>query len=227
MGYKAGKSLVSCCTGGKPEIVHHESALQYLASRCRMVSLTDKMFAWTLARAGDEFAGTRPEKHMWAVDLASREWKRQLLRFTPVNILEKAYMLEVQVSIFAISCSLLSGQKVDWQMLLSLMLSGITLLKVICDAISMAKGLLLREIPADMVCNEGVAAKMRDFLSVKTGYWVSVLVLASFLVHSLAKLIMVFTCEDSMWNIPSIFSTPPDGEDWKGCVDPSDIVRPS
>uniref|UniRef100_A0A7S4PVR0 Uncharacterized protein n=1 Tax=Alexandrium monilatum TaxID=311494 RepID=A0A7S4PVR0_9DINO len=235
-GYETPWTFIWRRCGGR-RVVHHADALQMLGAVNRMTSLTDKMLTWCKARSYEEMRGVRPNKVFRALDIMYREYSRITHRLWLVSIMEKAFMLEVQVTVFAISRSLMPQDmpfwlRLDGQLLISIVLSGMTYMKVLYDSWSQDRTMCKF---VDTIKRHPDYIEKQDDDDVKTimsniryKQWVSsrmgMLVLVAFLVHSLTKFIMAFVCKDSLWDIP-MHDGP--GLDWKGCVDLGLYLRPN
>jgi len=210
--------------------LHHADALKWLATANRMLTLTDKSLAWALARSR-ELLNDDVKR---AFETLDREFARIVHRNTLVNVIEKAVMLEYQVSIFAISRSLMPRDlpnRWDGQMLISLVVSGGSFLKIIYDSFAQdwmirrfwreACSVRIRRMPAQATRCSRIRKLMRhilcrrewqlpeeelDFRTFRvylswTGFWVGNFLLILFGIHCLAKFVMAFECKDSLWNI--------------------------
>jgi len=236
-----------CCSRDK---LHHADVLKMVAVVNRMVSMTDKSLQWSLARSKEELA-KKDNIEGWtrAYDILYREFHFNLIRLFLVNLLEKSWMLEAQTTVFAISRCLMpldSSSRYDGQMVMSLLLSFLTFMKVIYDAVDQH----------NMVCKMWKTASEHDRISLvelfrpRVGalasigfgsqlskeeqewadlrrnkrkvlriwlfFFVTFVFLLGFFFHCLAKFVMAFYCEYSLWNIP--LSHKPH-QDALGCVD--------
>eukprot|EP00415_Alexandrium_ostenfeldii_P000185 UN0185 len=207
-GYKTiWAVLFSSGEQGKAEI-HHADVFQGLASVNRMATITEKSTAVALKRAEEELRRPNPER---AFNLIDREFARITTRLYLLNLFEKAYMLEVQVTIFAISRCLLPRDtpplmRVDGQMLASIVLSFMTLAKTIFDSWFQWKRIAdftKREVPGleDPEVIEAVKRSKRRLEKSGFCYLFAFVLMCIALLHAAMKFAMAFYCEDSLWNL--------------------------
>lgn len=228
-GYRTLWTVV-CRTG----TVWHADCLKMLATVNRMTSLTDKSLDWCIQRANEELRSEKEEKnkHNRAFDMVNLEFARMVHRLYLVNLLEKAFMLEAQSALFVISRALQprdQGWRIDWQMALSLFFSFLCFMKIIVDAICqhlMIKGLwdtklYSLDLGEAQICRCLGTEKKHHLRWTWLCFLCGIFLLFCFLIHCIAKIIMAFACEDSLWDLP--LGNQPD-TDWKGCVDLSDIL---
>merc|ERR1712079_885828 len=215
-----------------------------------MVSITDRNLVWSLARAREEMAPAKQvvvnsdndlirqyKLYKRSLYIVLAEFERVTRRLALVTCIEKAFMLEAQITIFAISRFLIPLDfrfRFDGQMLFSLLVTFLVFVKAVVDALSQILSVIKfesevpSEVPSDIQGTEvgdevkklGDEVNMAKQKIYKTtiAFRVILFVLVLFLFHSAVKLIMAFGCKDSLWNLHNPFNDKSD-VDWKGCVD--------
>uniref|UniRef100_A0A7S1QKI3 Uncharacterized protein n=1 Tax=Alexandrium catenella TaxID=2925 RepID=A0A7S1QKI3_ALECA len=226
-GYKTLWALIFKTGQGGTAEIHHADVLQGVATVNRMAVITEKSTVWTLKRSEEELvANTVPsEGYPRAFNMIDREFARMATRIWLFNLLEKAYMIEVQVTVFAISRCLQPKDlpwimRLDGQMLVSIILSFLTFGKTVVESyvhLRNMTGFMMKKVPEE-VDNEAKAkvrwSKFR--LCVIWGlYFIALFMLSFALLHALTKFVMAGACKDSLWNLPLGGNS---GDDWNGCV---------
>jgi len=180
----------------------HADLLRVIALGNRMQVLVDRNMAWTLARAEDKWAIEDDEEHCH--DIIKKETARTRQRLWLFTILERAVVLECQVSLFAISrCLFIMHTHHPWylrydgQMLLSIGVAFVTFTKALFDSIDQRKQ--IREI-VKKVRNERYDYRTVEFriCNITVGIVAGIM----FLLHCFIKLVASFTCKNAFWNIP-------------------------
>mmetsp|Transcript_62685 Transcript_62685/g.141480 ORF Transcript_62685/g.141480 Transcript_62685/m.141480 type:complete len:513 (+) Transcript_62685:71-1609(+) len=201
------------------QLTWHADVLMHLSFASRMLTIVDKNIAWQLMRAREEYDLQKYERSFSIVEKMA---ERLVWRIVGYTFLERYLMLECQVSVFAISRALMpvdlpQWQRVDYQMLIMLLVSFASFLKTMYDHIDQLN--MVRRTLAYLGNHNNHSAKckkLRDeiFVSMSIYGLVGLLTIAG-LTHCWVKLVMAFACRDSIWNSPVGLQ----GVDRWGCVE--------
>mmetsp|Transcript_13287 Transcript_13287/g.41983 ORF Transcript_13287/g.41983 Transcript_13287/m.41983 type:complete len:563 (-) Transcript_13287:404-2092(-) len=216
-------------------VMHHADILQVAGWVNRMNTITDKSLTLCLARSTELVATNREDRFLRAVEIMYKEFSRITCRLWMLNVVEKAAMLEMKITMFAISRLLMPTQwkyRFDTQMIVSIVLSFLCYAKAIYDAWDQFKAVsrFVRMVTAsqpykDWIWERGVpgnrqqrTTKYQNALSwTKISFIAGSLVMVLCASHCMAKFVMAFICRDSLWNVQ--LSWPEPGLDGRGCVD--------
>mmetsp|Transcript_84479 Transcript_84479/g.262299 ORF Transcript_84479/g.262299 Transcript_84479/m.262299 type:complete len:830 (+) Transcript_84479:94-2583(+) len=221
-GYSTLWSRCAMRFNGKEFRVFPADALQSLGLLNRMYTVIGQNLGWTISRAEEELGTDKTGREIRALDMVNRELDRVVSRLWLKYLVQDVFIMEANVTVFAISSCLMprdGGERIDWQMLLSLSISVIGFAKNLAGTYADMKRIhifSMKDDWANVESRKGIQSKQTHLWTLK---WLGILglfVMLGWLAHSFAKLTMAFVCENSIWNIPFPGAK---GMDSKGCVD--------
>mmetsp|Transcript_121681 Transcript_121681/g.295301 ORF Transcript_121681/g.295301 Transcript_121681/m.295301 type:complete len:494 (-) Transcript_121681:56-1537(-) len=191
----------------------HADVLRTLARYGRMPALLDCAQERLEARLGQELRRGQAVRYL---QILCFRMKDDIFGLLLVDILETAFKLEIQVSIFSMELALDPFARMPWQsrtifqMHVAIVMSTLAVVFALCSHVRAYVSFRSMSFPAegaDFLNRDECQRNWSHIRCTLRWYLFFILVFSAFILHSVAKLVQAYRCPSSLWN----FGT--------GCVD--------
>lgn len=195
-------------------VQNHGAALISLAEACGMHSVASEDMIYADCKAQEQFRNRNSAKELHYIHHVLSHIRRGVLRTFLVGALSNGWQLNLQVTFFMIRLRLRAKSGVrdssDWQVFLSLALSGLALFGRIVDGykrVTLAYAwiskfrLAISELQ-HQAHKDKAEKSLRSFMAYVFSLGVMTFICAAWCLYALLKLVMsMYVCEHALWNI--------------------------